>query len=163
MGFEHQEKSLLSWALDILAVILWSPCYLPPILLDLARGKHISPPVVGTPVPRKRALTLPLAETSIWGLWRQPKTEQQSECLFFNRLPPEIRLQIYHLALGNKTVRIWRSNDGLQHTSALTKDLMPRLMDINGCIMPRWHRWRNPERIVRARGNLALLLTCRKM
>ncbi|KAJ6020635.1 hypothetical protein N7540_006139 [Penicillium herquei] len=173
---EPKEKPLVSeskWTLDTFVDILVSSYYLPPVLLDLARGslKHwnILVPFQGiqTPLPRKRALTLPLPESTVtrwsWKAWKQPKTEDQTQCLFLNRLPPEIRIQIYLHVLGNKTTRIWRSNDGFQHTSARTEDLLPRLMNINGCFMPRWHRWRNSAPIICATGNLSLLLTCRKI
>ncbi|KAJ5608913.1 hypothetical protein N7528_009480 [Penicillium herquei] len=169
-----ESESESKWTLDTFVDILVSSYYsLPPVssLFDLAWGKQWNSSFQGvqTPLPRKRALTLPLPEntetTWNWKAWKRvgPKTEEQSQCLLLNRLPAEIRLQIYGYVLGNKTTRIWRSNDGFQHTSARTEDLLPRLMNINGCFMPRWHRWRNSDPIICATGNLSLLLTCRKI
>ncbi|KAJ5263469.1 hypothetical protein N7478_011074 [Penicillium angulare] len=48
---------------------------------------------------RKRALTLPLPETSYRG-WRPKKTHNQAQSLFLQKLPYDIRRQIYEYVLA---------------------------------------------------------------
>ena len=116
---------------------------------------------IKTPLPRKRALTLPLPEKLAWIKWRKQKTKEQTRCLLM-KLPMELREEIYRQVLGNKTIRIWRTFDELGHTSSPTPVVKKRGGRLNGRLVPDGPR-RKPRPINRVNGNLALLLTCRQM
>ncbi|KAJ5806871.1 hypothetical protein N7474_010463 [Penicillium riverlandense] len=116
---------------------------------------------IRTPLPRKRALTLPLPEKPTWIKWRKQKTKEQTQCLLM-KLPLELREEIYRQVLGNKVVRIWRTFDELGHTSCPTQVVKKRRGWLNGRLLPDGPR-KKPRPINRANGNLALLLTCREI
>jgi hypothetical protein len=102
-----------------------------------------------SPLPRKRALTLPLPEERTWKPWRRRQTRRQDQCLLLKKLPPELREQIYHYVLGGKTILIGRGTCRL-HTKWLPAEDGegdPTIDEVSGIKFRR----------------IPLLLTCREM
>jgi hypothetical protein len=79
------------------------------------------------PVPRPRALTLPILhppeatkpDKSSWSLWSTPKVQQQtiiqSGSLLLTQLSADIRTLIWEVVIGGNTIEVFRGHGRLLH------------------------------------------------
>lgn len=132
--------------------VIFYPCFPLAVLMAFKCGFNNQRAIareLESPLPRKRALTLPLPKEPTWKLWRRRQTKQQDQCLLLKKIPRELRDQIYHYVLGGKTIVIGRGTSRL-HTKWLPtgdEEGDPTIGKVSGMKFRR----------------IPLLLTCREM
>lgn len=140
-------KKLASDCVVYSAMILCCPCVVVIWFNFRKRGRCVRrvPFIVDelkSPLPRKRALTIPSDGT----LGKHDcNTERQQQCLLFEMLPREIRDNIYYGVLGGDTLHIQRLHgEGIR----VWRDVDEQVSE---------------EKVVISEKRVSLLLTCRRM
>lgn len=126
-------------------------------------------PTEPLPSPRPRRLTLPLRPWRMGDISIRQKTQGQAQSMLFSKLPVEIRMLIYDLALSGdgRTIHIVRRRrDHLSHVRCTNQD--------GRCKGYECFRWWTPSSLHRSGsdngtinkthgGLLPLLSSCRRM